>query len=228
MTQRLFPVLLALALAACALLAPGDARADGLVEGRDFATIAGGQPLAAEPGKVEVVEVFAYWCHVCNDFQPQLSAWQRKLPADVAFRYLPAAFTRNDPYARAYFAAESLGALARTHEPTYRAIHAEQSLPSRGASAGEVATLYAGFGLEPAAVARAMRSSEVDARMEASHAFIVAAGVQGTPSIIVNGRYRVIGRSFGDMLRITDLLVARERAAARATPSVSAPHESKP
>ena len=228
MIQRLFPALLAAALAAFALLAPGPARAaDGLVEGRDFVTIPGGQPLAAAPGKVEVVEVFAYWCHVCNDFQPQLAAWQRKLPADVAFHYLPAAFTHSDPYARAYFAAESLGALARTHEPTYRAIHVEQSLPSRGASAGEVATLLAGFGLAPADVARAMRSPEVDARMEAARAFIVAAGVQGTPSIIVNGRYRVRGRSLGDMLRITDLLVARERAA-EATPRVSAPHEAKP
>ncbi|MGY1458617.1 thiol:disulfide interchange protein DsbA/DsbL [Luteimonas sp. A534] len=228
MTQRLPAALLALAFAACALLATGLASADdGLVEGRDFVTIAGGQPLSAEPGKVEVVEVFAYWCHVCNDFQPQLSAWERKLPADVAFRYLPAAFTHADPYARAYFAAESLSALARTHEPTYRAIHTEQSLPSRGASAGEVATLYAGFGLEPAAVARAMRSPEVDAHMESARAFIVAAGIQGTPSIIVNGRYRVIGRSLGDMLRITDLLVARERAT-QATPHASAPHESKP
>ena len=58
------------------------------------------------------------------------------------------------------------------------------------------------------------RSERAQARMEAARAFIVATGVQGTPSIIVNGRYRVIGRSFGDMLRITDLLVARERAAA--------------
>src|SRR5690554_3749428 len=142
MTPRPFPALLALALAACALLAAGFARAaDGLVEGRDFVTIIGGQPLAAEPGKVEVVEVFGYWCHVCNDFQPQLVAWERRLPADVAFRYLPAAFTPGDAYARAYFAAESLGALARTHEPTYRAIHVEQSLPSRGASVDEVARL---------------------------------------------------------------------------------------
>src|SRR5690554_1016880 len=225
MTRRLFPVLLA----ACALLAPGFARAaDGLVENRDFVTIAGGQPLAVEAGKIEVVEVFGYWCHVCNDFQPQLSAWERKLAPDVAFRYLPAAFTLADTYARAYFAAESLGALARTHEPTYHAIHAEQSLPSRGASVDEIARLYGGFGLEPAAVAREMRSPAADARMEAARAFIVATGVQGTPSIIVNGRYRVIGRSFGDMLRITDLLVARERAAGPRNPSVSAPHESKP
>ena len=215
MIQRLFPLLLALAFAACALPATGMARAaDGLVEGRDFVAIPGGQPLLAEPGRIEVAEVFAYWCHHCNNLEPHIATWKRRQPADVAFRYLPAAFTRDDTYARAYFAAESLDALARTHEATYRAVHVEQSLPQRGASVQEFATLYAGLGLDPAAFVPAMRSPGTDARMDASRAFITAAGVQGTPTIIVNGRYRVIGRSFGDMLRITDLLVARERAAA--------------
>ena len=237
MTQRplpaLFAMALAIGLAACLALAPATARAagDGLVEGRDYVAIPGGRPLRAEPGKVEVVEVFAYWCHVCNDFQPHLTTWQRRLPADVAFRYLPAAFTRDDAYARAYFAAESLGALARTHEATYRAIHAEYALPQRGATADEVAGFLAGFDLERGAVAAAMRSPAVDARMDASRDFIVAAGVQGTPTMIVDGRYRVIGRSFGDMLRITDLLVARLRAAAAATPASTVsdtPDESTP
>lgn len=214
MIQRLLPALFALALASLAWL-PAYARADdGLVEGRDYVTIPGGQPLRAEPGKVEVVEVFAYWCHVCNDFEPHLAKWKRGLPADVAFRYLPGAFTLDDAGARAYFAAESLGALAKTHGPTYRAIHVEHSLPARGASMDEYATLYAGFGLDRAQVLAAMRAPETDARMQAARDFITAAGVQGTPNIIVNGRYRVMGRSFGDLLRITDLLVARERAAA--------------
>lgn len=230
MIQRLIPLLLALALATSAgvaMAAPARA-ADGLVEGRDYVAIPDGRPLDAKPGKVEVVEVFAYWCHVCNDFQPLIAAWQRALPGDVAFRYLPAAFTRDDAYARAYFAAESLGALARTHEATFRAIHGEYGLPQRGASVDEVATFLAGFGLGRTAVADAMRSAETDARMDAARAFIVAAGVQGTPTIIVNGRYRVLGRSFGDMLRITDLLVARERTAAGSASTSSASHESKP
>ena len=215
MIQRLLSTaLLALAFAAAAALLPATARADdGLAEGRDYVTIADGQPLQAEAGKIEVVEVFAYWCHHCNNFQATLAAWAGRQPADVAFRYLPAAFTLDDVAARAYFAADALGALDRTHEATYRAIHAEGSLPARGGSMDEYATLYAGFGLDRAAVLAAMRSPETDARMAASRDFMVATGVQGTPTIIVNGRYRVLGRSFADILRITDLLVARERAA---------------
>lgn len=216
MIQRLFPALFALAFAAMAAALPAATAhaSEGLVEGRDYVTVADGQPLKAEPGKVEVVEVFAYWCHHCNNLQPLITAWQRKQPADVAFRYLPAAFTLDDAAARAYFAAESLGVLDRTHDATFRAIHAEQSLPARGASMAEYAALYAGLGADRDQVLAAMRSPETDARMAAAREFIVNAGIQGTPTIIVNGRYRALGRSYGDMLRITDLLVARERAAA--------------
>lgn len=228
MIQRLLPAVFALALAACAALLPAPALADGLVPGRDYIVIPDGRPLQAEPGKVEVVEVFAWWCHVCNDLQPHLLAWKRMLPGDVAFRYLPAAFTRDDAHARAFFAAEALGAPAGMHEAVYRAIHVDQSLPQRGTSVDELATFLAGLGMDRARVAAAMRSPQVDARMDAGRAFIVDAGVQGTPTMIVNGRYRVLGRSFGDMLRITDLLVARERAAGGVDSRTSAPDESKP
>ena len=66
-----------------------------------------------------------------------------------------------------------------------------------------------------AQVLAAMRSPETDARMEAARGFMMASDVQATPTMIVNGRYRVVARSYGDLLRITDLLVARERAAGR-------------
>ncbi len=215
MIQRLFPVLLALAFGAAAALGlPGQAHAaETPVEGVHYAAIPDGRPLQAEPGKVEVVEVFAYWCRFCNEFEPKLAAWQRRQADDVAFRYLPAAFTLDDSHARAYFAAESLGAVDRTHAPTYRAVHVEQSLPARGASVDEIAAFYAGLGLDRARVAAAMRSPDTDARMEAARAFAVASGVRGTPSLVVNGRYRVLGNSFDEMLRNANLLVARERAA---------------
>ena len=69
-------------------------------------------------------------------------------------------------------------------------------LPARGASVDEYATLYAGFGLDRAQVLAAMRSPETDARMEAARDFMMASGVEATPTMIVNGRYRVIARSY--------------------------------
>ena len=41
---------------------------------------------------------------------------------------------------------------------------------------------------------------------------MVDSGVEGTPTVIVDGKYRVLGKSYEDVLRITDALIAQERA----------------
>ena len=37
--------------------------------------------------------------------------------------------------------------------------------------------------------------------------------VASTPTLIIDGKYRVKGKTFPDMLRIADALIAQERAA---------------
>jgi thiol:disulfide interchange protein DsbA len=58
-----------------------------------------------------------------------------------------------------------------------------------------------------------MESAAVGARLEPAYQYAISSGVEGTPTVIVNGRYRVTGRTLDDILRITDHLIARERAA---------------
>ena len=52
--------------------------------------------------------------------------------------------------------------------------------------------------------------------------FAQRAGVEGTPTLIVNGKYKVTGTSFEDMLRIASGLIAKERAAAGGAPAAAA------
>ena len=193
---------LLLPLAACA----ADTR--GPVAGRDYEEIADGTPYRPLAGKVEVVEVFAYWCPHCADFQPKVEAWARTLPANARFDYVPAAFQPDDALARAFFAAQAAGALPRTHDATFRAIHDAQTLP-RNATIDEVAAFYGTLGLDPAKMAAAMRGFTVGGQMQQARAFEIRSGVDGTPTLIINGRYRVTGRSLDDNLRIAGALVAR-------------------
>src|SRR5664279_1591464 len=84
-------------LAASAWLAPSGASAQAggePVEGRDFAKLSPPQP-GATPGKIEVLEFFSYACPHCNAFEPQLEAWAKTLPADVALRRVPVPFLMN-------------------------------------------------------------------------------------------------------------------------------------
>lgn len=199
------PLLSALAQQGSAAIAP--------VEGSDYAVIADARPWQPLAGRIEVVEVFAYGCRHCRDFQPLVDAWKKKLSRDVRFTYVPAAFNLQDSYARAYFAADAMGALGKTHHATFRALHDTRALPAHGASVDEIATFYAGLGVDGARLKAAMTSPATDAKMNAARDFAVRTGIEGTPTLIINGTYRVQGHTLRDTLRIADALIAQERSA---------------
>ncbi|WP_407353040.1 thiol:disulfide interchange protein DsbA/DsbL [Luteimonas sp. R10] len=204
---------LLLALPLAAIAAPADA--DPPVEGRDYVLIADGapwQPLA--DGEVEVVEIFSYACHICDELHPRIEAWRRTLPAHVRFAYLPVAYRTQDPFATGFFAAEALGELPRVHGATFDAVHRNGSL-ARNASTGEIARYYGELGVDRERLAQAMAADETRQKLNAAHEFLLRSGAQGTPTVIINGRYRVQARSLQDLLRISDQLIAKVRAEGR-------------
>lgn len=210
MTLRLLSPLLAL-LAALPGLAVADVASP--VAGVDYEVIADGKPFAPQAGKVEVAEVFSYACVHCAHFEPKLQAWKKKQAADVKLTQVPAALSSAwVPYARAFYAADMSGLLGKTHAAVFDALHETGSLPMRNVSIDELVAFYAGYGADRGKFTALLRSPQVDAKVEQARQFALASGVDGTPSLIVNGKYRVTGGStFDDVLRITDWLVARER-----------------
>ncbi len=182
------------------------------VAGIEYIEIEGGRPWRPLAGKVEVVEVFAYWCHHCADFQPKIDAWKKTLPSSVRFSYVPLPSDPNDAFARAYFAAETIGALGKTHNATFRAVHDESTLP-KNASTDEILGFYAGLGVDMMKFKAATQGFRMGEQLREARQFALRSGVEGTPTLIINGRYRVRGRTLDDNLRIASHLVAMERAA---------------
>jgi len=213
----------AVAAADAAASAALDAAAQGPapVAGTDYIEIKGGQPFDPLNGKVEVVEVFGYVCPACAGFQPLISAWKRKLPADVRFTYVPALFGGVwDRYARAYYTSESMGLVEKTHDALYHAIHIEQSLKGeRGQdSDADIANFYAKYGANAQQFASTMASFTVDAKLNKAKQFAMRSGIEGTPTLVIDGKYRVKGTSYDDIFRIANQLIARERAARGGAP----------
>jgi predicted DsbA family dithiol-disulfide isomerase len=142
-----------------------------------------------------------------------------QLPAkagkDVRLHYVPAIWSPQDAYARAHFALEDLGRVAELHPRLFDAIHREGSLPARDASLQEMLSFLAGEGLDAGLVRTAMTSPATDAKMNAARDFMVRGGIRATPTLIINGKYRVQGPTLQDTLRIADALVAMERAVPR-------------
>ncbi|HET6435195.1 MAG TPA: thiol:disulfide interchange protein DsbA/DsbL [Xanthomonadaceae bacterium] len=205
--------------AADAATAPvSDAAAgDGLVVGTDYVVIQNGQPYQPVAGKIEVAEAFNFICPACAAFEPLFSAWLEKQPADVKVSYVPADFGGQwRPYAQAYLVAEAKGLDAKSHAAVFHAIHVSHELPGEGekSDVAKVGAFYAKYGADPKQFIDAMQSFATDAKLTRARQFMIASGVDSTPTLIVNGKYRVTTKkSFQDMLRVADLLIARERAA---------------
>jgi thiol:disulfide interchange protein DsbA len=210
MTFRL-SLLLVLLLPLGAIAAPPAAP----VEGNDYEVIQNGAPFEPVAGRIEVVEVFGYTCPHCAHFEPAVQAWKAKLPKDVKFTPVAAPFGGFwTPFARAYYAAKTLGIADRSHEAVFNALHQAGTLP-RNPTDDELAGFYAQFGVQPARFVATLNSPAVDATLERATAFLQRSGVEGTPTMIVAGKYRVTADQ-SDVLRVVDQLVARERAATKA------------
>lgn len=198
------------------------------VAGTDYVEIPGGQPFEPLNGKIEIVEAFGYTCPHCANFQPLVNAWKEQLPSDVRFTYVAAPFGGYwIPYAKAYYTAEALGLLDRTHDAVFQAIHLERTLPVQPLPSDEqIAAFYARYGADPKQFAETMSSFAINAKLNRARQFLQRAGVEGTPTLVINGKYRVTGRTLEDTMRIAAQLVARERAAAGpAAPAANAAAE---
>jgi len=177
-----------------------------LVEGVDYEVLAQpGTLMPTRPGDVEIVEVFAYTCPHCAHFAPMVEAWKAKLPKNVVLRLTPPGYNPADPLERAYFASEELGTLGLTHLQTFQAIHESQDLP-RNATDSELTAYYATLGVDPARFQAALDGAKVMQRMQAAKQFSLRIDLPGTPTMVVAGRWRVLGKSYEDMLRIAATL----------------------
>ena len=194
------------------------AQAPALVAGRDYVEIPNGRPLdPADGGVVVVEEFFNYICPACNAFEPLFVAWQAKLPADVKVVHVPASFRADFvPYARAYYAAQSLNIAEKAHAAVYSAIHRGRTLPAEGQRPDEekIAAFYADYGVEAQQFLAAMKSFAVDLKVRRAAEHMQKGRIPSTPSVVINGRYLVRGETYQDMLRIADALIEQQRKAA--------------
>ena len=187
------------------------------VEGTDYVTIDDAQPYAPLQGKVEVVEVFGYWCPHCAEFEPELAAWARRLPPGVRFTPVPAVFTAGDVLARAYFTAQHFGTLPVMHDAIFQAIHADGTLP-RNPSIDEMAAWFGQHGLDAGKARNDMLSAPVEAKLERARQFALRSGVEGTPTLVINGRYRITAPTHEEGLRTASALIQSLRTAAHRPP----------
>lgn len=182
-------------------------------EGEHYEPITGpGAGSGTEDGVVEVVEVFGYPCPHCRTFQPYVSEWEESLPEDVSFRRVPVSFSPSwEPFARAYYTANALDILDKSHSAVFVALHDEQE---RLRTFSDLAEFHAQFGVDADTFESTSESFPVESGMRRGQAEIGKWGIRSTPSLVINGKWRVSprrGGTFEEMLEVADYLIERER-----------------
>ena len=171
------------------------------------------KPQPIETGdKIEVVDFFWYGCPHCNDFQPSLESWIKRKPADVVLRRVPAVFRDSwAPHARIYYTLEQLGEVERLHQKVYFSYHVEE-LPM---SKSDVMERWAAAnGIDRERWRKSYSSPDVDARVENAMRLTEAYSLQGTPSVVVDGRYLTsssMTSSYSEMVQILEELIRLAR-----------------
>jgi thiol:disulfide interchange protein DsbA len=218
---------LALLLAPAILSLPAAARATAWTEGVQYARITPAQQITVPAGKVEILEVFSYGCPACNAFQPVMDKLRRALPANAQLAFLPAAFNPSEDwpmFQRAYFAAQALGIAERTHQAMYDAVWKSgelgiivpgtNRLKSPLPSIADAARFYARVaGVEAQQFLAMANSFGIDSKIRGADAQISAMHVDSTPTLIVNGKYRVIRdelKSNDELIELVRYLVTKE------------------
>ena len=183
-------------------------------EGQHYIVLAKPTPPAA--GKVEVTEVFSYACPHCAHFQPYADQLKSRLPAGVTFSYMPVVFNPSwEPLARAYYTAQALGVLDKTHQALFDALHRDHK-PLR--TIEDLGGFYAGYGVDPKNFVSTAQSFVVEGNLTQGRERAVAYQIESTPTLIVNGKYRLDAASAGGQGQAVELalwLVDKELKAAK-------------
>ena len=138
--------------------------------------------------QVEVIEFFYYGCPHCYNLQPYLKAWLKSAPKDVAFRRVPAVFRESWlPLTHVYYSLESIGVVSeKINDAVFDAVQQKRiRLGDR-----QVLLEWAGsMGLDQKKLGEAYDSFAVQTKVRRAVQLTRIYGINGTPSIVVGGRY---------------------------------------
>lgn len=180
-------------------------------DGEHYETLS--QPVpTADPSKIEVVEMFWYGCGHCYTFEPIIRPWKEALPADVNFVGVPAIWAPvMNLHAKAYYTAKALKVLDTLHEPIFVAMNLKKKKLS---SEDEIADLFVAHGVDAEKFSKVFNSWGINQQIKIAESKQRGYRTQGTPELVVNGKYRISARQAGgqkQMLDVADFLIEKER-----------------
>jgi len=200
------------------------------VEGKNYFRIEPTQSKATSTDKIEVTEVFSYGCPACNQFHPVVEKLAASLPSNAVMAYLPASFIPQENWPmlqRAFFTAKALGVADKGNGAMYDAVWKSGELSAMNPAGNglkpqdalptiaDAAKVYAKYGADPKEFVAVANSFSINTQMKRADDLVKAYGVTGTPTLVIDGKYRFDVSSAGGYPQAVELanwLVAKEAA----------------
>jgi len=192
-----------------ALLLAGATASSAAELGKDYQLLNPAQP--ADSKKIEVLEFFFYGCSHCYDLHKLLSLWEKVVQKDVELTYVPTIYRENmEPMARTFYALESMGQVSKLHDALYRAWNVDNiDLREEAAISGFVATK----GVDRAKFSATYNSFSMQSKVTRAKQMVRSYRIEGTPTIVVDGKYLITGLHPADSIRVLNEVIAIARKA---------------
>lgn len=137
------------------------------------------------PREVEVVQLFAYDCPPCYSLERRRVERHSLAGERIVLVQVPVQWNeRLATYARAFYAAQSLGKAEQIGAALYEAIHDDPAAPL---GVDGLAKLFASYGVDRLTFDLAFDSTEVQASAKRARALADAYGVTAVPTFVVDG-----------------------------------------
>ena len=201
--MRLFRQLFVVVALLCATYAQAE-----VVAGKDYKVM--NSPMPTSSGKkVEVLEFFFYGCPHCYHLHPYISAWEKKMPKDVALEYVPVIFNDSwEPMAHTYYALEAMGKIKDLHDALFEAWNVQNIDLSDEA---RITEFVAKHGVDRSKFDAGYNSFAISSKIARSNQLVQSYGIRGTPTIAVDGKYIITGLQPQETIRVLDEVVALAR-----------------
>lgn len=175
--------------------------------GKDYKLLNPAQPASTK--KIEVLEFFFYECSHCYDLHPLLASWEKSKPKDVEMIYVPTIFRDStEPLARTYYALESMGKIKQLDDAIYQAIHVQNA---ELYDLDSISSFVAKHGVDRAKFSAAYNSFSMQSKVARAKQMIRSYGIQGTPTLVVDGKYVISGLYPADAIRVLNDVIALAR-----------------
>lgn len=170
-------------------------------------------PLPSDtPGKVEVLEFFAYTCPHCATMEPLVHEWAKTAPSDVVLKQVPVAFNAGmKPLQQLYYTLQTLNR-PDLHAKVFTAMHVERKRLFDKKAMGDWA---AEQGVDRAKFDSVFDSFSVQTQVQRADQLAQAYNIDGTPAFGVGGKFltspALAGNSYQGALQQVDKLIPMAR-----------------